>query len=100
MINKIELDEERLEEIYREELKAHLQRIEQERAYWTLKDIRRETGMSEPYIREHILFDPEFPAWREGNQWRILAADARIYLAQRANKLMQSQKRIRNYKKS
>lgn len=93
MIKNFELDEERLEEIYREEVRMHLQQLEQERIYWTLKDLQHETGLSMPYIREHILFDPSFPAWREGKMWRILAGDARIYLKERANKLMIEQKR-------
>ncbi|MFL0584678.1 group-specific protein [Solibacillus silvestris] len=83
MIKVFELDEAKMEEIYREEVRAHLQRIEDEKVYWTMKDLQKHTGYSIPHIREHILFDPLFPAFRDGKLWRILAKEARVYLEQR-----------------
>lgn len=83
MIKVFELDEAKMEEIYREELRAHLERIEEEKTYWTVKDLQRETGFSVPYIREHILFDPELGAWRDGTHWRMLSTVAKPYLERR-----------------
>ena len=86
MFKVFELHVERMEEIYREEVRAHLKRIEEEKTYWTFKDLQRETGFSTPYIRDHILFDPELGAWRDGNQWRMLASVAKPYLERRGLK--------------
>ena len=86
MIKTFELDESRLEEIYREEVREHLKRIEHEKTYWTIKDLQRETGFSIPYIREHILFDPELGAWRDGTLWRMLSSVAKPYLERRGIK--------------
>lgn len=91
MIKTIELDETRLEEIYREEVRAHLERKERENTYWTIKDLQRETGFSIPYIRQHILFEPELGAWRDGNQWRMLSTIARPFLELRGIKKWKEQ---------
>ncbi len=95
MIKNIELDEERLEGIYREEVRAHLHRIEQERVYWTLKDLCQQVQLSEPYVRAHILYEPDFPAWQEGDHWRIHAEEAREYLKKRGMELCKKRKSIR-----
>lgn len=83
MIKTFELDQERLEEIYREEVRAFLAEKEKEKVYWTLEELCQQVQLSEPYVREHILYEPDFPAWQEGRMWRILAADAREYLKTR-----------------
>lgn len=83
MIKVFELDKAKLEEIYREEVRAFLIEKEKEKVYWTLKELCQQVQLSEPYVREHILYERDFPAWQEGDRWRILAAEARDWLTKR-----------------
>lgn len=78
----VQVDEQEIERCFREELKKRLDEIQQRCTFWDMKELCRQTNMSEPFIKEKFFFDPRFPKYKIGNKWYFPAKETEEFLLQ------------------
>ncbi|RKD26711.1 hypothetical protein BEP19_16030 [Ammoniphilus oxalaticus] len=76
----LQINERKVEEIFHEELKRRLDEIQHRQTFWDMKELIRQTSMSEPYIREHFFHDDRFPKYRVGTKWYFPARETESFL--------------------
>lgn len=76
----VQLNESEIEQRFLEELRKKLNEIEQRVTFWDMKELVRQTNMSEPFIKEKFFFDPRFPKFKVGNKWYFPAKEAESFL--------------------
>jgi phage pi2 protein 07 len=76
----IQVDQTSIEKHFQEELKKHLEEISNRTVFWDMKELCRQTCMSEPFIKEHFFFDPRFPKYRVGRKWLFPARETEKFL--------------------
>jgi hypothetical protein len=79
MIN-IQLDEQKVELIFLEELKKKLKQLEKRTTFWDMKTLCKETCMSENTIKEKFFYDTRFPKYKIGGKWYFPAAECEEFL--------------------
>lgn len=79
---QVDIDEQRVFEIAREEIQAKLKTIEHEFVFWDLKTLCEKTCMSRSFVLETFFFLPDFPRRKVGKKWVIPAKEASEYLLQ------------------
>lgn len=78
----LEIDKNIIEERFLEELKKRLDQIEKRYTFWDMKELIRQTNMSENSIKERFFYDEKFPKHRIGTKWYFPAADCESFLLQ------------------
>ncbi|MED4461822.1 group-specific protein [Metabacillus fastidiosus] len=78
----IQLDKNEIEQRFLEELRKHLDAIESRILFWDMKELCRQTNMSEPFVKEQFFYDPRFPKYKVGRKWVIPAREAEKFLMQ------------------
>lgn len=76
----INLDKQEIEQRFAEELRKHLDEIEHRHTFWDMKELCRQTNMSETFIRETFFYDPRFPKYRVGKKWLMPAKECQEFL--------------------
>ncbi|MFD1357674.1 group-specific protein [Fictibacillus halophilus] len=76
----ITLDEGELKELYIEEIKKHIEKIEKEKVFWDTNDLKRFTGLSWNTIQAKFFFDERFPKVKLGGKWIFHAEKTRAFL--------------------
>ncbi|WP_394512659.1 hypothetical protein [Priestia aryabhattai] len=76
----LHLDEQAIEQHFIEELKKRLSHIEQRRTLWDMKELCRQTCMSENTIKEKFFYDERFPKRKIGGKWYFPAGEAENFL--------------------
>lgn len=79
MLN-IVLDEHELENRFSEELKKRLDHIEHRFTFWDMKELCKQTNMSENNIKEKFFYEPEFPKFKVGGKWLFPARECEKFL--------------------
>ncbi|WP_203362411.1 hypothetical protein [Bacillus sp. REN10] len=79
MIN-VQVDEMMIEQLFIEELKKHLDRIDRSRTLWDMKELCRQVSMSENNIKEKFFYDPRFPKHKIGGKWYFPAQECEEFL--------------------
>lgn len=79
MLN-IQLDEQLIENLFLEELRKHLNQIEHKFTLWDMKELCRQTCMSENTVKEKFFYDNRFPKYKIGGKWYFPAAEAEAFL--------------------
>lgn len=77
---QVEIDEQQIFEIAREEIKEKLKSIESEFVFWDLKTLCEKTCMSRSFVLETFFFLPGFPRYKVGKKWLIPAKEANEFL--------------------
>lgn len=77
---KIELDELALETKFIEELQKRLDAIQYRCTLWDMKELIRQTNMSEPFIKEKFFYHPDFPKFKVGNKWFFPARETESFI--------------------
>ena len=77
---QIQVDEQELKEIYMDEVKKRLERLEQEVTFWDTKELKRQTNMSWNTIQEQFFHNPDFPKFKLNQKWYFPAAECRAFL--------------------
>lgn len=76
----VQLDQQQIESLFLEELKKRLNHIENRYTFWDLKELMRQTNMSENSIKEKFFFDSRFPKHKIGGKWYFPAAECEKFL--------------------
>ncbi|WP_338754894.1 group-specific protein [Bacillus sp. FJAT-52991] len=76
----MQIDKHEIEHQFKEEMKKRLDEIENRTVFWDMKELRRQTCMSEPFIKEHFFFDPRFQKFRVGRKWLFPARQTEEFL--------------------
>lgn len=72
----VKVDEQVVENLFLQELKKRLDNIEQRKTFWDMKELCRQTCMSDNNIKEKFFFDPRFPKHKIGGKWYFPAKEA------------------------
>lgn len=76
----IQLDEREIEQMFLVEMKKRLDHIENRHTFWDMKELIRQTCMSENSIRERFFYDARFPKRRVGGKWLFPAGETEKFL--------------------
>lgn len=76
----VQIDERKVFEIAREEIKTKLKSIESEFVFWDIKTLCEKTCMSRSFVLETFFFLPDFPKHKVSTRWLIPAKEASEFL--------------------
>lgn len=76
----VQVDEEHMDQIVREELKNKLETLTHRHTFWDIKELARQTSMSESFIKQQFFYDERFPKRRVGKKWLMPAAETEAFL--------------------
>jgi hypothetical protein len=79
MIN-LQVDEQQIEQRFLEELRKRLDQIERRHTFWDMKELCRQTNMSENSIKEKFFYDQRFPKHKIGGKWYFPAKECEEFL--------------------
>lgn len=77
---EVKLDEQYIEEAFRQELKKRLDQLENETVFWDMKDLQKNTRMSVNTIKDTFFYDERFPKIKIGQKWYFPAQEAKEFL--------------------
>ena len=77
---EVQIDEQQILEIARDEIKMKLKSIESEFVFWDLKTLCEKTCMSRNFVLDTFFFLPDFPRHKINSKWMIPAEEAREFL--------------------
>jgi hypothetical protein len=76
----LQVDEKEFEIRYLEELRKRLDRLEHSRTLWDMKELCRQTCMSENNIKEKFFYEERFPKRKIGGKWYFPAKATEEFL--------------------
>lgn len=76
----IKINEQKIEELFVEELRKWLDHIEQRKTFWDMKELCKQASMSENTIKEKFFYDERFPKFKIGGKWYFPALEAESFL--------------------
>lgn len=76
----LQVDEQHIEQRFLEELRKRLDKIERRHTFWDMKELCRQTNMSENSIKEKFFYDPRFPKHKIGGKWYFPAKECEEFL--------------------
>lgn len=76
----LQLDEKAIENVFLEELKKRLDRLENKLTFWSMKELCKQTCLSEPTVKEKFFYDERFPKFKVGSKWLFPAAECEKFL--------------------
>ncbi|KHD85665.1 group-specific protein [Bacillus ginsengihumi] len=79
MIN-IQVDENEVRKLYLEKIEEQIKKIDTELIFWDSAELKRRTGMSWGTIQKEFFFDPRFPKYKVGRDWRFPAEETKQFL--------------------
>ncbi|MGG3452326.1 group-specific protein [Domibacillus aminovorans] len=78
----VEIDQSVVERQFQTELKKRLKELERRCFLWDMKELCRQTNMSESFIKDQFFYDERFPKIKVGRKWVIPAEAAEEFLLQ------------------
>lgn len=78
----VQIDERAVEQQFHEELQKRLNELENRTVFWDMKELCRQTCMSEPFVKEQFFFDQRFQKFRVGRKWLFPAKETEQFLIQ------------------
>ena len=97
MIN-IEVDQEKLKELYLQKIDEHLQELESDVFFMNSKQLATYLNMSWNTIVTHLLYDEEFPKIRLGSKWLFHKKEVGKYMEKYYIEVRKSGRDINSYK--
>lgn len=76
----VQLNEKEIEHRFLEELRKRLDRIEHGRTLWDMKELCRQTCMSENSIKDKFFYDKRFPKHKLNGKWYFPAKECEEFL--------------------
>jgi len=83
---QVQVDEQQLLEMAREEIQAKLKTVESEFVFWDVKTLCQKTCMSKSFVLNTFFHQPDFPKFRVGTKWLIPATEGKEWLLQWARR--------------
>lgn len=77
---QIKVDEQKLEELYLQEIQKRLEKIEAKTLFWDRKELMKQTKMGWNAILENFFYHPDFPKQKIGSKWYFPAAKTEAFL--------------------
>lgn len=74
------IDEHQIEQRFLEELRKRLDKIQHRHTFWDMKELCRQTCMSENNIKEKFFYDKRFPKYKIGGKWYFPAKETEEFL--------------------
>lgn len=79
MIN-IEVDEQKVRELYLEKLREKMKEIDNELVFWDANELKRRTCMCWNTIQKEFFYNPNFKKKKVGNKWYFPANETKQFL--------------------
>lgn len=79
MLN-VQVDERVIEQRFVFELQKRLDTIEKRLTFWDMKELCRQTCLSENTIKDMFFYDKRFPKYKVGRKWVFPAAESEAFL--------------------
>lgn len=76
----IKIDEQKIEELFLQELRKRLDQIERRKTLWDMKELCKQTSMSENTIKDKFFYDERFPKYKIGGKWYFSALESERFL--------------------
>lgn len=76
----VQVDENLINEIVTNEVAKKVEASAHRHTFWDMKELCRQTNMSENFIKEHFFYDEQFPKFRVGRKWLMPAKDTEKFL--------------------
>ncbi|MED0936462.1 hypothetical protein P4T37_06995 [Bacillus mobilis] len=76
----IQVDNQIIEQRFLEELRKRLDQIERRKTLWDMKELCKQTSMSENTIKEKFFYDERFSKYKIGGKWYFPAGEAEHFL--------------------
>lgn len=76
----VQLDERMIESLFLEELKKRLDQLENKLTFWSMKELCKQTCLSENTIKEKFFYDERFPKHKVGGKWLFPADECEKFL--------------------
>ena len=95
----IEVDQEKLKELYLQRIDEHSQEHESEVFFMNSKQLAIYLNMSCNTIVTHLLYDEEFPKIRLGSKWLFHKKEVNKYMEKYYNEVRKNGGSIVNYKR-
>lgn len=74
------MDQKEIESRFLHELKKRIEQIDMSRTLWDMKELCRQTCMSENNIKEKFFYDKRFPKRKIGGKWYFPARECEEFL--------------------
>lgn len=81
-MNLFTINEETMREMLQQAIDAKAEQLAQEKVFWTMKDLEKYTNLCANTMKEHFFYDPDFPKFKIGRDWRFPVAKVKAYLEQ------------------
>lgn len=78
----VSVEKEVVDQLIRTEIAKTLHELSHRHMFWDMKELCRQTSMSENFIREHIFFHPKFPKYKVGKKWLMPAKETEAFMLQ------------------
>lgn len=76
----VKIDEKYVEERFLEELNKRLNKLSYRCTLWDMKELIKQTNMSDNNIKEKFFYDPRFPKYKIGGKWYFPAKEAEEFI--------------------
>lgn len=76
----VNVDENEIELMFREELAKRLRVIEHRHTFWDMEELLKQTKMSLPFVKEQFFYEEDFPKFKIGRKWLFPAKETEEYL--------------------
>ena len=80
LLFEISIDKKVLEDKFYQELKKTLNRLDGNRTLWDMKELCRQSCMSENTIKDRFFYEPTFPKYKIGGKWYMPAKQTEEFL--------------------
>lgn len=77
---EIKLDEEYIEQEFKERLEKRLDELQTMEVWWDMGDLQEKTRMSVNTIKDNFFYDEGFPKYKVGGKWYFPADETREFL--------------------
>lgn len=76
------INENEMREMMQQAIDAKAEQLAQEKVFWTMKDLEKYTNLCANTMKEHFFYDPDFPKFKIGRDWRFPVTKVKAYLEQ------------------
>ena len=76
----VSINQDYVEERFLDELNKRLNKLSYKCTLWDMKELMKQTNMSDNNIKEKFFYDPRFPKYKIGGKWYFPAKEAEDFI--------------------